>query len=135
MKTRSNLNLPYFFIILIIYFFQGCLENETRDHCLQGRFIGSYCEGMVVEIIGDSDIAINWEGMFDSETYSNSVVASLDTVFLSQATDRNELEAFILAGNSFYFQYRMGGYPRKQFNICNPSPFVTIFNISELPCR
>lgn len=135
MKPRTILNWFHLFIILIISFFQGCLENETRNHCLQGRFIGSYCEGMVVEIIGDSDIAMNWEGMYDSETYSNSIVASLDTVFLSQATDRNELESFILAGNSFYFQYRMGGYPQKQFNICNPSAFVTIFNISEMPCR
>jgi hypothetical protein len=129
------LNWSHLFIILIIYFFQGCLENEIRVNCLQGRYIGSYCEGMVVEIIGESDIAIDWEGMFDSETYSNSIVASLDTVFFSQATDRNELESFILAGNSFYFQYIMGGYPRKQFDVCNPSPFITIFSISEMPCR
>ena len=135
MKTRSNLTLPHLFILLIIPFFQGCLESEIRDNCLQGRFIRPYCEGLVVEIIGDSDIAMNWEGMYDSNTYSNSIVASLDTVFLSQATDRNELESFILAGNSFYFQYRVGGYPRKQFNVCNPSAFVTIFNISEMPCR
>ena len=135
MKTRTILNGTHLFIILIIPFFQGCLENETRDTCLQGRYIGSYCDGMVVEIMGESDIAIDWEGMFDSETYSNSVVASVDTVFLSRVADRSELEAFILAGNSFYFQYRMGGYPRKQFNVCNPSPFITIFNVSEMPCH
>ena len=134
MKARIIFNAQLILIILIGSFFQRCLENETRDNCIQGRYVGSYCEGMVVEVIGDSDISIDWEGMFDAEAYSNSVVASIDTVFLSQVADRNELEAFILAGNPFYFQYRMGGYPRKQFNICNPSPFITIFNISEMAC-
>lgn len=135
MKSRTIFNGQLILIITIGLFVQGCLENDTREICLQGRYAGAYCGGMIVEILGKSDIAKDWEGMFDSETYSNSVVASLDTVFLSQVAERNELEAFILAGNSFYFQYRMGGYPRKQFNLCNPSAFVTIFNISESLCH
>ncbi|EON79168.1 hypothetical protein ADIS_0397 [Lunatimonas lonarensis] len=90
---------------------------------------------MVVEILGESDIAKHWEGMFNSKKYANSVVASIDTIFLSQLPDRRELEEFILAGNIFYFQYRMGGYPRKEFSICEPSPFITILNITKTRCH
>jgi hypothetical protein len=110
------------------------LERESEEVCIQGRYAGTYCDGMVVEILEESDIAMNWEGMFNSETYANSVVASIDTIFLSQLPDRREIEEFILAGNIFYFQYRMGGYPRKQFSICEPSPFITILNISKTRC-
>jgi len=136
MKILSILSSKGYLILflLVSFYVQGCLEKENAYICLQGRYLGTYCDGMVVEVLGESDITLDWEGMFDSKIYVNSVVASIDTVFLSHLQERRELEDFILAGNIFYFQYKMGGYPRKKFNVCNPSPFITIFNISKADC-
>ncbi|WP_162419494.1 hypothetical protein [Cyclobacterium roseum] len=137
MNKESIGNSHFLLILLALVGFcaGGCLEKEAGEVCLQGRYTGAYCEGMVVEILGESDIAMNWEGMFNSEAYTHSVVASVDTLFLSQLPDRTELEEYILAGNSFYFQYRIGGYPRKQYSICEPSPFITISTISKTRCH
>lgn len=115
----------------------GCMEKNIENidnSCVKGRYIGSYCEGVVVEILEESDISTDWEGMFDSKIYTNSVVASIDTTLLSTIGNREEIQKLILDGNAFYFQYKLGGYPRKEFDICEPSPFITIFNISKKPC-
>ncbi|MCH7414339.1 hypothetical protein MM213_12645 [Belliella sp. R4-6] len=124
-------------LLSILFCIAGCMEKDIENidnSCIKGRYIGSYCEGVVVEIMNESDIGKNWEGMFDSKEYTNSVVASIDTIFLSTIDNREEIEKFILDGNVFYFQYKLGGYPRKEFDICEPSSFITIFNISTIPC-
>lgn len=107
------------------------MENDLDNSCIKGKYVGTYCEGIVVEILEESDIAMDWEGMFDSKTYMNSIVASIDTLFLSTLKNREEFEEFILEGNVFYFQYKLGGYPRKEYSICEPSSYITISNISK----
>lgn len=135
MKTEPTismiLSLPL--LILLCLGVGCCFEKEKENPYTQGRYVGMYCEGVVLELFGSTDIAMDWEGMFDGERYTHSIVASIDTVFLSTLGNREELEEFILEGNPFYFEYKLGGYPRKQYSICEPSAFVTIFNISKMP--
>jgi hypothetical protein len=121
-------------LLLTLFCISSCIEDNIGNSCVKGRYIGTYCEGAIIEILDDNNIGIDWVGMFNSNKYTNSIVASIDTVFLSEINNREEIEKFILDGNTFYFQYKLGGYPRKKFNICEPSSFVTIFNISKNQC-
>ena len=134
MKPRVLIQI----VVPALFCIAGCMEKniENIDNSfIKGRYIGTYCEGIAVEILEESEIAKDWEGMFDSKKYTNSIVASIDTLFLSKTDSSEEIEKYILDGNVFYFQYKLGGYPRKGFNFCEPSSFITIFNISEKPLK
>lgn len=119
-----------FLIIGLIIVSNGC-ERSTPNQCIKGMFIGYYCEGCVIKILDNSNIGKSWNGMYDSKVYENSVVASVDSIYIKTVTGVNQ---YFTSGSIFYFKYIDGGYPRKEFNICDPSPFITITSLSTSPC-
>ena len=130
MKT----NLYYFFIPAIIMVFAfSCEKDDTvRADCVQGKYKGEYCEGAVIQILDDHKIGKDWESMYGDETYKNSVVASIDSLM---AKSLNSSDSYFSIDSVFYFRYVGGGYPRKQYNICEPSASITITFVSKNPCQ
>lgn len=118
-----------FLILPIGLFAFSCEDQDLRSDCVRGRYIGTYCEGAVIQILSDHRIGKDWKGMFSDEVYTNSVVASIDTL-IAKGIDPD----FLTLDAEFYFKYRDGGYARKEFSICEPSAFITITYISENPC-
>ncbi|MCL6260906.1 hypothetical protein M3O96_17515 [Aquiflexum sp. TKW24L] len=118
-----------FLILPIGLFAFSCEDQDLKLDCIRGKYIGNYCEGAVIQILDDHKIARDWKSMFSDEVYTNSVVASIDTL-IAKGLDPD----FFSTDAVFYFKYREGGYGRKQFSICEPSAFVTITYISKNPC-
>ncbi len=118
-----------FLILPIGLFAFSCEDQDLKSDCVHGRYIGTYCEGAVIQILSDHIIGKDWKGMFNDEVYTNSVVASIDTL-IAKGIDPD----FFTPDAEFYFKYRDGGYSRKEFSICEPSAFITITYISENPC-
>lgn len=116
--------------LLIVSICSSCNEVDSPSQldCVRGKFVGYYCEGIVIKILDNNDIGTDWIGMFDSKTYENSVVASIDSLLTKNLSNHSSL---FPADSIFYFDYKHGGYPRIQYNICDPSAYITITNISE----
>jgi len=107
----------------------GCVEDDTlQTDCIRGKYLGNYCEGAVVQILGEHKIGRDWKSMFSDEVYTNSVVASIDTL-MAKDLDPD----FFSTGAEFHFKYRDGGYGRKQFSVCEPSAFIIITFVSKIP--
>lgn len=121
-------------IITLITFFIGisCENDNTINKCVKGKFIGPYCEGIAIEIMGGSKIGKTWKNPYGIDTYKNSVVASIDSIYAKTIMDTNQ---FFSKDSIFYFLFREGGYPRQVFNVCEPSAFITITWISKSPCN
>lgn len=129
MKTK----IKYCVVAVIALVFFGCENNDAslKQDCVRGRYVGPYCEGIVVEILDDHKIGQYWKSTYGTETYSNSVVASIDTTLLRSLSSA---ESYFMEDSIFFFQYRDGGYARKLYNVCDPSPFITIFFVSKNSC-
>jgi hypothetical protein len=123
MKTRLAV------ILISALFTLSCVDEPEESPCVQGKYLGEYCEGVIVQILDESTIGSDLSSMFGDEMYANSVVVSMDTLLTKN------IESSIFASDSaFYFNYTEGGYPRKQFNICEPSASITITHVSKQPC-
>lgn len=119
-------------ILSIVFFSFSCEDQDLKSDCVHGKYIGDYCGGAVIQILDDHKIGRDWDNPFTTfgpETYTNSVVASIDTL-ISTGIDPD----FFSLGAEFFFKYRDGGYARKEFSNCEPSAFITITFISENPC-
>lgn len=117
-------------LVLIMGLFSfACEEQLMESDCVYGRYVGEYCEGVVVQILDDHKIGNNWQSMFSDETYSNSVVASIDTLMAKKIDS-----GLFSEGSEFHFKYKDGGYGRKQYSVCEPSASITITYLSEQPC-
>lgn len=124
--------LPVIVAIVIIGNF-GCEKDEIMiNNCIKGKFIDTYCEGIVIQILDEADIGIDWNGMYDDKLFTNSVVASVDSLMAKSIATP---EIYFSTDSVFYFKYINGGYPRKQYNLCEPSSFITITYVSKSPCK
>jgi hypothetical protein len=119
-------------IIIVLIIVSDSCERTTTKECIKGMFLGYYCDGCVIKILDNSDIGKNWKATYTTEVYENSVVASVDSNYIKSYPG---IEQYLTQGSTFYFQYVDGGYPRKQYNICEPSPFITITSLSSTPCK
>jgi hypothetical protein len=128
-KTQSVMKKVIILILAIGLFAFSCEDQDLKSDCILGKYIGSYCEGAVVQILDNNKIGRDWKSMFSDEVYTNSVVASIDTLMA-----KGLAPDFFSTDSVFYFKYRNGGYARKQFNVCEPSAFITITFISKKPC-
>ena len=129
MKTLS---LKIQLIIIGLIIISDSCERTTTNECIKGMFLGYYCDGCVIKILDKSGIGKNWKATYTTEVYENSVVASVDSNYIKSSPG---IEQYLTQGSTFYFQYVDGGYPRKQYNICEPSPFITITSLSSTPCK
>ncbi len=118
-------------LILGISFVSNSCERNSSNQCVKGMYIGDYCSGYAIKILDNSKIGKNWNGMYDSKVYENSVVASVDSIYLKSVV---QISQYFTPGSVFYFKYIDGGYPRPEFNICDPSAFITITSLSVTPC-
>jgi hypothetical protein len=114
--------------VLILSIFSACTktENSLNRNCIEGKFMGFYCEGAVIQIVDNSNIGRDWISLDGSKIYEHSIVASIDTLLTKDIDDNISLFS---SDSIFYFKYREGGYARKQYNYCEPSPFLTITSI------
>lgn len=121
-------------IIVATIIIGSCDKNEAtiNKNCIKAKFIGTYCEGIVIQIIDGADIGIDWNGMYDGKSYTNSVVASVDSL-LAKSIEVPEI--YFSVDSVFYFKYNNGGYPRNHYNLCEPSAFITISYISKNRCE
>jgi len=128
MKTRTSLLISFTFTLLSF----GCESDKviTKD-CVKGMYTGNYCEGIVVKILDDHKIGKNWDSMDGTVSYTNSIVASVDSLLMKSLTNPT---SYFSKDSIFYFQYKEGGYSRKQYNICEPHSVVTISFVSKNPC-
>ena len=136
-KTLAKRMIHAIVLILWVGIAAGC-QNDSNTialshECVKGKYLGRYCEGFVIQILDDSKIGRDWDSMHDSATYSNSVVASVDSLLLNSLSSGQSAHYFS-EGSVFFFQYKEGGYPRRQYNICEPSPFITISFLSKEAC-
>lgn len=123
--------LKFMLLIMGLTIVSNSCEEKVSNQCTKGMFVGNYCNGCVIKILDNSSIGKNWKGMYDSKVYENSVVASIDTNYIKTVAGANN---FFTTGKIFYFKYIDGGYPSLQFNICDPSAFITINYLSSSPC-
>jgi hypothetical protein len=106
----------------------GCTEKVlTSKDCIRGKYVTKYCGGYIVEILDESKIGRTWKDMRGIHSYKNSVVASIDTSFLKPLDFEKHFEKEAV----FYFRYTEGGYAQKQFDLCEPTPFITIISITD----
>jgi hypothetical protein len=128
MKTRFS----YLIHLTSILFAFGCDSGKaiTKD-CVKGQYTGNYCEGIVVKVLDDHKIGKSWNSLNGTVSYANSIVASVDSLLLKSLSNPT---SYFSKDSIFYFQYREGGYPRKQYNVCEPASFLTISFVSKNPC-
>ena len=109
----------------------GCNDTESIDQrCVKGRYITTYCGGLVIQVLDGTPIGTDWKGN-SSELLQNCVVASLDTLAFKKLT----VPGLPRRDSIFYFQYRQGGYPQKEYILCYPAPFVTLTAASGTGCQ
>ena len=135
MKKNRNTFLNCFFLSMVILLVGvGCSENNRfKSDCIRGKYIGEYCEGVVIKILDKHELGEDWVNIFDNNIiYNNSVVASIDTLMVKSTSINNDL---LSPDSVFYFRYRNGGYGRKQYNIYEPSASITITYVSNQPCQ
>ncbi|MVM34589.1 hypothetical protein GO755_31460 [Spirosoma sp. HMF4905] len=109
----------------------SCTKPESVDQpCVKGRYLTAYCEGVVIQILDGTPIGKEWKRT-DSQICQSRVVASLDTLIFKN------LPSTVLTqdDSTFYFQYRVGGYPQRAYILCNPPPFITITSLAKASCR
>lgn len=128
MKTRFSYLIHLTSILLV---FSCESDKEIPQDCVKGMYTGNYCEGIVVRILDDHKIGKSWNSMDGTVSYTNSIVASVDSLLLKSLSNPT---CYFSKDSIFYFQYMEGGYPRKQYNICEPSSFLTISFVSKNPC-
>lgn len=129
----KNIILLPVIVAIIIIGNSGCDKDEaTINNCIMGKFVDTYCEGIVIQILDETDIGIDWYGMYDGKSYTKSVVASVDSLLAKTIATP---EIYFSADSVFYFRYINGGYPRKQYNLCEPSSSITITYVSKDPCK
>jgi hypothetical protein len=128
----KNSILSIVVIVLLLNISCDKIEDTKKNDCVRGKYIGSYCEGIAIEIIDNSKIGKNWTGTYDNKLYSNSIVVSLDSTLL---INTQNLDSYFSKDSTFYFKYKEGGYPRKQYNVCDPSASITIISLSKNPCN
>ncbi len=116
-------------IILIGLFITTC--NDSDNKCIRGKFLNYYCEGVAIKVLSDSKIGVNWNHpLWSSYMHENVVIASIDSAL---EVNIENFKDFITTDSLVYFEYRDGGYPQKQYNLCYPAPFITITGISTDP--
>lgn len=103
--------------------------KSVNQRCVKGRFVTGYCHGLVIQVLDGTPIGQDWKG-FSSQTLQNCVVANLDTLVFKglPGTDLPQKDS------TFYFRYREGGYPQKEYILCHPAPFITIIAASGTGC-
>jgi hypothetical protein len=102
---------------------------SVDQQCVKGRFITGYCGGFVIQVLDGKPIGRDWKG-FSSQTLQNCVVANLDTLVFKGLPTTSLLEK----DSTFFFHYREGGYPQKEYILCHPAPFITITAASGRGC-
>jgi hypothetical protein len=127
---RSSLKIMLL-IIGITIVINSC-EKKSSDQCIKGKYVGTYCGGIVIQILDQSTIGKNWNNQFNDLQYINCVVASVDSVYLKSIIDPGR---YFTRDSIFYFKYIDGGYPSQLFIICEPSPFITITSLSLFSYR
>lgn len=101
----------------------GCEgSSEVGEKCVKGKYLGKvpYCSGNIIQILEGTDAGKTWTS--EGHTYENCFAASLDSVYAKSASDPFNLKQ----DSVFYFTYREGGYPRKEYVACEPESFITI---------
>lgn len=131
---KNVIKLLSFLTLIILVQILSCSEKTILDAnpCVKGKFVGSYCSGYIIKIEDNSEIGKDWKNMFTNEIITNSVLASIDTTLYKHL---NHPETYFSKDSIFFFKYRDGGYPPKQYVLCAPEPFITITNISKEPCN
>lgn len=107
-------------------------SDFDSSQCIQGKYIGSYCFGSVIQILDTNTIGKNWKNHFNGLQYVNCVLASIDSIYYKSIIDPSR---YFSKDSIFYFKYIDGGYSSKLFVICEPSPFITITFLSPSPCN
>lgn len=122
---------PLTCFVLILAFSSCDKLAERNPSCLQRKYLGDYCEGAVIQLPFGQPIGRSWKSPFAEQRYQNCLIASFDsTVFKGMSTTLLTAQR----DSTFYFQYKEGGYPSRQYSICEPSAFVTITAVSSTPC-
>ncbi len=123
--------LLFFFILILLNVRCEDLENSLNDQCIKGKYIGENCAGVIIQLLEEHRIAQDWVSIDGKRTYTNAVVASIDTTFARQT---GNIGNYFSGDSIFYFQYINGGYPLYQYIFCEPSASITITYLSEKPC-
>lgn len=124
--------MKYMTLLVLIQIVSCTNPSKDGDDCVKGKFIGTYCDGYVIQILEDRVKGKDWEGIHNGKIYKNSLVASFDTTVFNSNSYPDPLNT--KSDSTFYFKFKEGGYPRQKFNVCEPSPFVTIIFTSPNPC-
>jgi hypothetical protein len=131
MQSTSRNKVLHSTVVLALLLCFSCQNEETPNDCVRGKYLGDYCGGKIVQVLDDHRIGSNWKSAFGPEHYINSLVASIDTAAFGSAP---VLVSIFSPDSLFYFKYRDGGYPRKEYNNCQPGPWITITFISDRSC-
>lgn len=115
--------------VLLLITLLGC-NDPINQRCVKGRYITTYCEGVVIQVLDGNPVGREWKGAY-SKPHQNYVVASLDSLVFKSLSS-----AILTQGDStFYFQYREGGYPQKAYILCHPPSFITLTALSKDGCK
>ena len=109
----------------------GCKnQSHIPGDCIKGMYLGRYCGGAVIQIMDKRIEGKKWKS--DDRTYENCLVVNFDSTVFNSAYYPEP--SYSEPGSIFYFKFKEGGYPRRTFDYCEPSPFITITFTSPTPC-
>jgi hypothetical protein len=91
--------------------------------------MGTYCEASVFQLLDDSKIGKSWETSF-GQIYTNCLLANVDTNYVKRTPSIPALTK----DSIYYVYFRVGSYPRRQYNLCEPGAFVIITDFATSPC-
>lgn len=135
MRRYLNTKLTSRNLLSLIIVLSFSCDEDSGLPCIKGKYLGQYCDGAVIQILDGHNIGKDWDSIFDDKHYENSVLASVDTALTKQG---HFPDAFVSIDSVFYFHYIDGGYARKQYSNCQPTPFITItfaIDISTPACK
>ena len=126
---KNNLFKFLLFAIGTIAMNTSCESQTEISQCIKGKYVGTYCDGHVIQILDQSTIGKNWNNHFGIQ-YTNCVLASVDSIYSKSIIESKQ---FFSKDSVFYFKFINGGYPLKAYINCEPTPFITITYLSVNP--
>lgn len=113
----------------------SCKHNDAfpeENTCVKGKYLFSYCHGVIIGLDGNTSLkGQTLRNPFTNQEFDNAVSASIDYENLAGVMD--SLRA-IPVGTEFYFRYKEGGIPRKEFMNCEYESTITFTYLSSQSC-
>ena len=99
---NPNLKVRIVLLVTLIATITFSCDNDLESPCVQGKYLGQYCGGAVIQILGDYNVGRDWDSIFEDKRYENCFLASIDSTLTKQGQFP---KAFASSDSVFYFRF------------------------------